>query len=255
MIDSHCHLEFEDFDGDRDEVIKKARHRIKGIVNSSAEIETAKDVLRLHRNNPKFIFPSLGLHPKRAIKASDEELDKFRRTVKEKSGEIVAIGEVGLDYAQVENPKKRQESKEIFRDFLRLSNDLGLPVVVHARRAMDDTLQILKEKEGDVIIHCFAGDLEDMYEAVGRGYYLSFGGIIFRMRKKYERIFQDIPLDNLLLETDAPFLAKRKEDRSEPWFIWDVAERIAEIRGKNFTKVWRKAGENAKDVYDLPIDI
>lgn len=255
MIDSHCHLEFKQFDEDREEVIQKAKDRIKAIVDSCADIEKVKEVLQLHRKHPDFIFPCLGIHPRRAVKASEEELEDYKRTIKEYSGAIVALGEVGLDYAQIEHIKKRRESKEIFRDFIRLSDQLGLPLVVHARGSMKDALKILERKEGDVIIHCFSGGPDDLYEAVERGYYLSFGGMIFRSKRKYKRILEDIPLDNLLLETDAPFLAREKEERSEPWFIWQVAERIAEIRGRNFRKVWKAAGKNAAEVFDLPVDI
>ncbi len=249
-------MEFKHFDEDREKVIEKAKDRIKAVVNSSAEINKAKEVLRLHRENEDFIFPSLGLHPKRAVKASEEELEEFKRFIKERREEIVAIGEVGLDNSQVKHPKSREEAKEIFADFTELSDDLDLPLVVHARGAIDETLRILKKhKEGDVVIHCFAGNVKQLREALEEDYYISLGGIIFRNEKKYERIIDVLPHENLLLETDAPFLARKKSDRSEPWFIWDVAEKIAEVKGRNFQKVWKSAGRNAKEVFDLPIDI
>lgn len=170
MIDSHCHLEFEDFDEDRDEVIQKAKGRIEAIVDSCAELDKARQVLRLHRQYPDFIFPCLGLHPSSALKASKKKLEKYKRTIRQKSQEIVAVGEVGLDYSKIKNKPDRQESQEIFLDFIRLSDKLGLPVVVHARDAMKDTLRILSKKEGDVIIHCFSGDLDQLYEALDRDY-------------------------------------------------------------------------------------
>lgn len=256
MIDSHCHLEFEQFDGDREEVIEEAKKRLKAVVNSAAEIDKAKDVIKLYRENKDFIFPSLGIHPKRVVRASMNELEDYKSFIKRRRGEIVAVGEVGLDHAQVKDPKKRQHCKEIFADFIELSNDLEVPVVVHARGAMDEALRILqRHNEEEAIIHCFSGNLKQLKEALGEGYYISLGGLVFRQRGKYEQLIDSLPLDNLLLETDAPFLAKKKSDRSEPWFIWDVAERIAEIKGGNFRKVWRKAGENAVEVFDLPIDI
>ncbi len=256
MIDSHCHLEFKHFDEDREKVIEKAKERIKAVVNSSAEISKARDVIRLHREHKEFIFPSLGLHPKRAVEASEKELDRFKRLIKERRNEIVAIGEVGLDHAQVKDPRKRRKCKKIFADFAELSDDLGLPIVVHARRAMDETLRILKKhKKGDVVIHCFAGNIKHLREALDEGYYISLGGMVFRNAKKYEQLINALPHRKLLLETDAPFLARNKSDRSEPWFIWDVAERIAEIKGRNFRKIWESAGRNAKKVFDLPIDI
>ena len=256
MIDSHCHLEFKDFDEDRKDVIEKSKDRIKAVVDSCAEIEKAKDVIKLHRSHEDFIFPSLGLHPKRAIEASYKELEDFKSFIRRRRNEIVAIGEVGLDNSQITDPRERKESKEIFAEFAKLSDDLDLPLVVHARDAMDETLRILKKyKKGDVVIHCFSGNVKQLREAMEEDYYISLGGIIFRNEKKYERIIDVLQVENLLLETDAPFLAKKKSDRSEPWFIWDVAEKIAEVKGGNFQNVWKSAGKNAKEVFDLPIDI
>ncbi|MFP4116700.1 MAG: TatD family hydrolase [Candidatus Aenigmatarchaeota archaeon] len=256
MIDSHCHLESKQFDGDREEVIEKAKDRVNAIVDSCAEINEAKDVIELHRNHKEFVFPSVGLHPKRAVKASKQDLEDYKSLIRRRRNEIVAVGEVGLDHAQVKHPKRRKKAKEIFADFVELSNDLELPVVVHARNAVDEALRILrKHKEGDVVFHCFAGNVKQLKEALEEDYYISLGGIIFRNEKKYERLIDVLPHDNLLLETDAPYLARKKSDRSEPWFIWDVAEKIAEVKGRNFQKVWKTAGENAKEVFNLPIDI
>ncbi len=256
MIDTHCHLEFKQFDGDREEVIEKSKERLKAIVDSAAGMDKAKEVLMLHRNHKNFIFPSLGIHPKRVLKASDGELEDYMSLIRRRMNEVVAVGEVGLDHAQVKDPRDRKRCKKVFADFIKLSNDLGVPVVVHARRAMDETLRILKRhNEGDAIIHCFAGNIKHLKEALEQGYYISLGGMVFRQKKKYEQLIDALPLENLLLETDAPFLAKKKSHRSEPWFIWNVAERIAEVKGGDFRKVWRKAGENAVKVFGLPIDI
>lgn len=255
MIDSHCHLEFKHFDGDRGEVIDRSERRLKAVVDSCAEIDHAEKVLELHKQHPGFIFASLGLHPSRAVNTPDGELEKYRQFIRENAEDIVAIGEVGLDYTQVKGEEKVERSKEIFLDFIELSDELDLPVVIHARKSMEDTLEILKEKDGDVVIHCFAGDLGDVEEALKRDYYLSFGGMVFRSPYRYREILERVPLDNLLLETDAPFLAKKKGDRSEPWFIREVAEKIATVKGCDFEEVWKGAGINAREVFGLPIDI
>lgn len=255
MIDSHCHLEFGDFDGEREKIIKTAKQRIKGIVNSSAELELVRKVLDLHENHPNFVFPSLGLHPKRVVGASEGELEEFKKIIRENEEEVVAIGEVGLDYYHVKEENKREKCKDVFYDFVELSNSLDLPLVIHSRDSLKDALEILEEKEGGVIIHCFAGDMEDLRNCLDRDYYLSFGGIIFRNEEKYRSILKETPLDNLLLETDAPFLAKKKEKRAEPWLIREIGEKIAQIKETEFSKVWRKAGENAKQVFNLPIKL
>lgn len=255
MIDSHCHLEFKHFNKDRKKVIEKCKRRLKAVLDSCAEIDHAEKVMELHRQHPGFIFPCLGLHPDKAVKYSEDEIERYKEFIRENKDDIVAIGEIGLDYAQVKGKENIERSKEIFLDFIELSDELDLPVVIHARKSMEDTLEILKEKKGDVVIHCFAGDLGDVEEALKRDYYLSFGGMVFRAPYRYREILQEVPLESLLLETDAPFLAKRKGDRAEPWFIREVAEKISTVKGCDFDDVWKAAGVNAKEVFDLPIDI
>lgn len=254
MIDSHCHLEFQDFDEDRDKVIEKSKKVLKALVDSSAEIEKSEEVLNLHEKHPKFIFPSLGLHPTEAIKSSRKEIEEHKKKIRRHVDEIVAIGEVGLEYNHQKSEEK-EKSKNVFREFIELSNDLDLPLVIHSRNAIKDTLEILKEKDGTTIIHCFAGNREEMKEALDRGYYLSFGGIIFRMEDKYRSLLEDVPLENILLETDAPFLARKKKDRSEPSFIKEVAERISNIKRVDFSKLWKTTGQNAVEAFDLPVEL
>lgn len=255
MIDSHCHLEFKEFDKDREQVIKTAKNRLEALVDSCAEIKTSEQVINLHEKHPNFIFASLGLHPKTALNVTGEEIEKYKRRIRDREREIVAVGEVGLDYFHVKDESKKQKCERVFIDFVELSNDLGLPLVVHSRNAMKDTMKVLKNKDGDVVIHCFSGGLEELREALDRGYYLSFGGIIFRSEDRYKDILKEVPLDNLLLETDAPFLGKRKEDRSEPWFIREVAEKISEMKRVEFSRVWEMAGKNAKQVFNLPVKL
>jgi len=254
MIDSHCHLEFGDFDRDREDVIEKSRQKIDAVVDSSARIETSKDVINLHEKHSDFIFPTLGLHPKEAAKTSEHEISEYRKFIEEKIDKIVGIGEVGLDYHHVKGEGNRKRCKRIFEDFIEISNFLNLPLIVHSRKSMKDTMKILKEAKNEVIIHCFSGNIENLEESLDRGYYLSFGGIIFRSADRYRKILEKVPLQNLLLETDSPFLAKKKNDRTNPWFIREVAEKIAEIKDMKFSEIWKNAGDNAKKVYDLPIN-
>lgn len=255
MIDSHCHLEFRHFDEDREEVIERAKGRIKALVDSSAEIEMSENVIDLHDSHPDFIFSTLGLHPTYAVKSSDEEIEEYIDYIGKNVDKIVGVGEVGLDYYHIKDKSKRVRAREVFERFIKLSDQLDLPLVVHSRNSTSDVMEILEGKEGDVIIHCFSGGVGEVHEAVDRGYYLSFGGMVFRSENKYRDILQETPIDNLLLETDAPFLAKRKSDRSEPWLIREVADKIAEIKGLEKSKVWKVAGQNAKEAYDLPVSL
>lgn len=148
MIDSHCHLEFKDFDKDREQVIKTAKNRLEALVNSCAEIKTSELVLNLHEKYPNFVFTSLGLHPKSALSVSGEEIEEYKKMIQEREREIVAVGEVGLDYFHVRDESKKRKCEEIFTDFVELSNNLNLPLVVHSRNAMEDTMEVLENKGG-----------------------------------------------------------------------------------------------------------
>lgn len=251
MIDSHCHLEFRHFDKDREDVIAKSKDSIEAVVNSGADTETLDQILTLNEEHPNFIFPTLGLHPTRALEKTREEIDQYLDDIRNEKERIVGVGEVGLDYYHVEEDLEREKCRRVFEKFIDLSEELGLPLVVHSRGSMADSLKILEGRASDVIIHCFSGEIHHLEEALDRGYYLSYGGVIFRSRKKYERLLERTPLENLLLETDAPFLAKRKNDRSEPWFIREVAEEISYIKEMDFSEVWRTAGNNSIDVFEL----
>lgn len=255
MIDSHCHLEFGHFDEDREEVIGESKERLEAVVDSCAEIDTSEDVLELRRENPEFVFPSLGLHPRFAANISDRDLRDYEDKIEEVRSEIVAVGEVGLDYYHIKDSSERKRCEEVFLEFVEFSNSLDLPLVVHSRDSMADALDILEKIEGEVIIHCFSGNIDQLRESLDRGYYISLGGMIFRVKDKFSGIIEEMPLENLLLETDAPFLAKEKGERSEPWFVREVAERIAEVKGISFSEVWKTAGINAVKVFDLPIEV
>nr|AGF93078.1 deoxyribonuclease, TatD Mg-dependent [uncultured organism] len=244
-------MEFRHFDGDREEVIEESMDRIDGLVCSSIEMETVEQVLGLHREYPGFVFACLGLHPPRSVEVSEGYIDEHKQLIRDNVGDIVAVGEVGLDYYHLKDSGERERSKEVFREYIDLSNELQLPLVVHSRDSMGDVLDILEGEKEEVLIHCFAGNEEHLEEALDRDYYLSFGGMIFRAPNKYKKLLRKTPLDNLLLETDAPFLAKKKRNRSNPWFIKEIAQKIAEIKKNNFNQIWRKAKENAKEIFKI----
>ncbi len=255
MIDSHCHLDFDHFEGEREKVIDMSKRRVKAIINSSADIESAEMVLNLHQKYPKFIFPTLGLHPKNAISSSGKDIENLKETIRANKDTIVGIGEVGLDNYHVKKSKEQEKAKKIFLEFIELSNTLNLPLVVHSRDSFEDTIDLLNNREGKTVIHCFSGNKSELERCLDRDYYLSFGGMVFRAADRYKKILKNTPLENILLETDAPFLAKKKSERSEPWFIRQVAQKIAEIKNLEFDEIWEKTGENAKEVFSLPVQL
>lgn len=255
MIDVHCHLEFKNFDADREKVLEESKQKLKAIINSGCEPNLFKKVKNIAEDNKGFVFPTYGLHPSKALDFSAEEIEKYKRRIKENLHTTVAIGEIGLDYYHVKEKYDRRETEKIFLDWLHFSDELELPALIHTRNAMKDTLKILEKKEkNDIIIHCFSGRIEDLVTCIDRGYYISIGGLIFRSNI-YKSLIKRAPLDKILLETDAPFMAKEKSTRNNPWFIKEVAEEIANIKETSFSKVWRKCGKNAIDVFDLPLQI
>lgn len=162
MIDSHCHLEFEHFDEDRSEVISKSKEKIKAVVDSSADTETLEKVLKLSEKHPNCIFPTLGLHPTKALEKTNEEIKQYFEDIRRVRQKIVGVGEVGLDYHHIRDHSKRKECRQIFEDFITLSDELGLPLVVHSRDSMSDAMETLRKKEGKVVIHCFSGKIDHL---------------------------------------------------------------------------------------------
>jgi len=253
MIDAHCHLEFNQFDGMRDEVIKKSKERLLAVIDSAAEETRAPTVLNLSEKHPNFIFPVLGLHPSYAVECSDEKLNNYLEYIRNRKDLIYGIGEVGLDYFHVTDDTSRELTKRVFKKFILLSNELKLPLVIHTRDAMDDTLDILEENDAEkVMLHTFTGNIPQSERVIDLGYYVSFSTMICRT-KEYDKSIKRIPLYRILLETDSPFLAPKKGELNYPWNIKLVAQRIAELKGYDFDYVWKVCAQNAIDFFKLPI--
>ncbi len=253
MIDSHCHLEFDHFNKDREKVIKKAKKELEAVIDSCVGPKDLDKVLQLHKKHPNFIYVSTGLHPKTAKNITNTELKDYKDQIRKNRDKVVAIGEIGLDYHHVRKPKDKEKTKTILEDMINFSNSLDLPIVIHSRNSMNDVMKILqKNTENNVIIHCFSGNNKNLKEALDRDYYVSIGGMIYRNPTKYKKLVKNTPLNKLLLETDAPFLAKKKQNRSNPWFIKQIAEKIAQIKNTNQEKILKTTAKNTKTAYNLP---
>lgn len=251
LIDTHCHLDFKNFDEDRSKVIVRSKEQgIEFIINVGSSMEGTKRSLELAEDH-EFIYAAAGIHPHDADHAGDEDLESFRRFFESKK--IVAIGEIGLDYYK--NISSKENQKKLFIKLLREARERDLPVIIHDRDAHKDILTILKQEMGTSIkgvMHCFSGDEALLGECLGLGMHVSFTcNLTFKNAGRLRDIARLVPIERLLLETDAPFLAPQKfrGKRNEPMYVKYLAEEIANIKGLDFKEVARITTENAKRLF------
>lgn len=244
MIDSHCHLAHEKFAEDLSDVLKRAKEAgISSMVTIGDSLEESKANIDLADAHEE-IFCTVGLHPHRA-KDWDESSAGILRDLS-RHPKVVGIGEIGLDYHYMHSPKEIQ--KEVFCAQLILAKELDLPVVVHTREAIDDTWEIVSEiSPSSLVLHCCSEEWNDVKRFVERGYFLSFTGIITYPKTETIRdTVKRCPIENLMVETDAPFLAPipHRGKRNEPAFVINVAECIAAIKGVSLRELDRLTSAN-----------
>jgi TatD DNase family protein len=257
MIDAHCHLEQNDYDKDRDEVIEKCRKELKAVITSCAHPSDFDKTLQIADRYKGFVFPCFGIHPEYIKDAAEKDIEEFVEKVKGNRDRIVAIGEIGLDYNWVQEEEWRKRQQELFIRLIGLAKELDKPIVIHSRDAYEDTIRIL-EQEGakSVDMHMF-GDQRLTQRVVDNGWFISMNNIVLRS-KKHKKIVKDCPLDRLMLETDSPWLSPKKltegvDERNDPTTIRTVAQRVAEVRGISFDEVWKKCGENALKFFKISL--
>ncbi|HTZ11794.1 MAG TPA: TatD family hydrolase, partial [Candidatus Margulisiibacteriota bacterium] len=230
LIDTHCHLDFPEFNLDRDAVIRRARDEgIEYIVNIGSSLQGSLASLGLSREYA-FIFATVGIHPHEADSFKPQDEVELRGLAGDKK--VVAIGEIGLDYYR--NFSKAENQRNLFSSLIKLAKDLNLPLVVHSRQASADTLGILKEfMPLKAVVHCFSGDQVFLKDCLDLGFYISFTcNVTYKKADSLRKIVELAPLKNIFLETDAPYLAPEamRGKRNEPANIKLLAETIAGIK-------------------------
>ncbi len=249
LVDTHCHLDNEKFDEDRLEVIERIKENLEFCVNIGYDLASSKKSLELAKEYD-FIYAVIGVHPI-DIAEYDEEVEKELELLG-KNPKVVAIGEIGLDYHWMTEPKEVQQER--FKKQLELAERLNKPVVIHTRDAMEDTVNILKEYPNITgVIHCYPGSLETAKQLVDR-FYLGIGGTLtFKNSKKAVEVVKDIPLDRIVIETDCPYLTPEpfRGKRNEPIYVEYVAKKIAEIKEISVEDVTKITTENAKKLYRI----
>ncbi len=249
LIDSHCHLDNERFNGDRDEVLARIEERLEFAVNIGYDLESSKRSVELAESHD-YIYAVVGVHPTDIGIYSDEVETQLEALAKHPK--VLAVGEIGLDYHWMTDPKEKQQ--EIFRKQMEMARRVGKPVVIHTREATRDTLDILKEYP-DVrgIVHCYPGSYESAAEIMDN-YYFGVGGVItFKNSKKLKETVEKLPMDRIVIETDCPYLTPEpyRGKRNEPVYVEYIAQRIAEVKGISYEEVVRITNENTKKAYGM----
>jgi len=248
IIDVHCHLEFMKHP---DKVIKEAKTKMDAIVTSCAAIKHRELTLSFVKKNPGFVFATLGLSPSEVPNLTMGEINDYVEFIRLNKKNIVGIGEVGLDYHWIKNKEQQKETKFVFEIFIGLANELHLPIVIHSRNAMADVFKSLENARTDVVLHCFSGSPADLKEAIERKYWISLATIVCKSHTR-QRLIGRIPLENLLLETDSPWLDPFSSDLvNRPWNISFTADLIASRLGMLTEEVLLQTTKNAIKVFNM----
>ena len=247
FVDSHCHLDFKDFDADRAEVLARARAaKVAMMVTISTKITEAAQIIALAEAHDELAC-TIGIHPHEA--GSQPETSAAQLVELSRHPKVIGIGETGLDYYYEHSPRAAQQRN--FRAHIEAARLSGLPLVVHARDADEDTADIMEDEMGKgaypALIHCFTAGPELAERALAMGCYISISGIAtFNSAKQLRQTIETIPLERLLIETDAPFLAPvpHRGKRNEPSFVADTAAALAELKGVSVAQFAQATSDN-----------
>ena len=253
LFDTHVHLNADQFEDDVEEVIANAKEAgVNRMVVVGFDEKTINKALELVEKY-EFIYAAVGWHPVDAVDFEERHIE----WIKELSAhpKVVAIGETGLDYHWDKSPKETQ--KAAFRKQIQLAKEVKMPIIIHNREADNDVVEILKEENASEvggIMHCFAGSLEIAEACLDMNFYISFGGpVTFKNAKQTKEVAKAIPLDKLLIETDAPFLAPHpfRGKRNEPAYVKLVAEEISRLKEITYEEVAEQTTQNANKLFGI----
>lgn len=254
LIDTHAHLDGKEFQADFDAMLERAATAgVNRFISVGADIESSRKACELTRHHDG-IFSAVGVHPHDAERVTGKCYDIIRQLAAE-TPKNVAIGEIGLDFYRDRSPRHTQEI--VFRRFLILAAELSLPVIIHDRDAHEQVLRIVREEKSRGIrgvFHCFSGDLEMARQCVDLGFYLSIPGTVtFPSNDQLRTVVRGIKMDNLLLETDCPYLSPvpYRGKRNEPSHLRITAEKVAELKGLSLEDVARITTRNAETLFGM----
>jgi len=258
FVDSHAHIDGPEFDGDREQVIERARVAgVSTILNigtgdpHSGALERAVDLAETHSD----VYTAIGIHPHDA-RLFDDEAEKLVLRLITQSSRVLAWGEIGLDFHYDNSPREVQI--KVFQRQLQLAGDANLPVIIHTREAEAETIDILKSQSTSAgrtgIMHCFSGSSWLAQQALDLGFYISLSGIVtFKKADELRAIAKQVPSDMLLIETDCPFLAPvpYRGKRNEPAYVVEVARCLADLHGVSVDEIGRVTAANFARMFNL----
>lgn len=265
LIDVHCHLSFDRFKEDLNEVVKRAKDSgVNFIISSGVGPKTNREVLELSKKYKGIVFCSFGIYPVDAVAKmiktpSDDvardieifDVDSELKWIEEHKLDMVAIGEVGLDYKMVVEEDARASQRDIFRKIIRLAKKINKPLVIHSRNGEEDVLKILKEENfNKVVMHCFSGKKRLIKEGIEQGLYFSVPPVITRL-EHFKTLVSLVPIEQILTETDAPYLSPVAGTRNEPANVKFSIEEIAKIKNLPDKDVADQIYKNAKTLFKL----
>lgn len=259
IFDTHAHYDDEQFDLDRNDVITKIKEAgVRKVVNIGCNMTSSRKSAEMSETVEGF-YAAVGIHPSDAEECSDETLRELELLARGKR--VVAIGEIGLDYYWNDFPKEIQQNT--FEKQLVLAEKLDMPVVIHSREAAEDTFNMIKAhslrlnaqgKQAKGVIHCYSGSVEMAGEYVKRGYYIGVGGVVtYKNARKLVEVVEAIPLENLVIETDCPYLSPvpNRGKRNDSANLKYVLEKICEIKGADEETVRGQLWKNAHRLYEI----
>lgn len=251
FFDVHTHVQDSQYGGDRDAVISRAIEAGIGMVQVGTDLDMSKKAVALAVEYGGDVFATAGLHP------NDNKKEVFDYSAYKdlalSSDRVVAIGECGLDYFRGADEEEKRRQKKVFEKQIELALELKKPLMIHCREAFLDLIEFLSLfgwRSG--VVHFFSGTVDDAQKLLDLGFYFSFGGVV-TFARDYDEQIKFIPLDRILLETDAPYVAPvpYRGKRNEPLYVTEVAKKIAEIKGATFEKIATETTKNAKSIFGV----
>lgn len=252
MIDSHCHLNYIDGCGTPSELVAEAAEAgVHTIINIGADLASSFESVNLSKRF-KSVYSTVGVHPHDAARVSDKALGEIRKLTEE--NKVVAVGEIGLDYYRDLSPRKVQ--RQVFHKFLEMAVEVKLPVVIHTREAFEDTLEIIEEYASDLrggVFHCFPGDVDEARRVIDLGFVISVGGVITYPKAKMADVAAAVPLDKIILETDAPYLTPvpYRGKTNRPALVAHVYRKLAELRSIGPAEVEKTVDRTCQKLFGL----
>lgn len=254
LVDTHAHLDFADFDGDRDEVIRRAEvSGVRCIIVPGIDVRTTRSAIALAERHD-MVYAAAGIHPNETTAVETGYRDEIRRLAAHPK--VVAIGETGLDFYRGRAPRELQA--RVFGEHLDIARNMDLPVIIHFRDAGFDGIEMVgveRFRGLRGVFHSFGGSAALAERLVGMGFHIGFTGPLTYKKSDRIEVALAVPLDRILLETDSPFLSPRSHrgKRNEPAFVAEIADKLSEIRGIDREEVIAATGRNARNLFGIGI--